>query len=94
MRLCLLIDADDTLWENSVYFERAIAEFIDYLDHPSLSPRAVREALDSIEAANIKKNGYGADNFTRNLGQCFSRLHGRRCESHELRRLSDMTDAG
>ena len=25
----LLIDADDTLWENNVYFERAIANFID-----------------------------------------------------------------
>ena len=29
----LLIDADDTLWENNVYFERAIAAFISYLDH-------------------------------------------------------------
>jgi len=24
----LLIDADDTLWENNIYFERAIARFI------------------------------------------------------------------
>ena len=24
----LLIDADDTLWENNIYFERAIADFI------------------------------------------------------------------
>jgi len=23
----LLIDADDTLWENNIYFERAIREF-------------------------------------------------------------------
>ena len=29
----LLIDADDTLWENNVYFERAIAAFISYLNH-------------------------------------------------------------
>jgi len=27
----LLIDADDTLWKNNVYFERAIAAFISYL---------------------------------------------------------------
>jgi putative hydrolase of the HAD superfamily len=24
----LLVDADDTLWENNIYFERAIAGFI------------------------------------------------------------------
>src|SRR4051812_37882134 len=29
----LLIDADDTLWENNIYFEEATEEFIDYLDH-------------------------------------------------------------
>ena len=27
-RQTLLFDADDTLWENNVYFERAIAAFI------------------------------------------------------------------
>ena len=34
----LLIDADDTLWENNVYFERAIAAFISYLNHHEYSP--------------------------------------------------------
>ena len=38
----LLIDADDTLWENNVYFERAIAAFIGYLNHQAYSPREVR----------------------------------------------------
>ena len=27
-RQTLMIDADDTLWENNIYFERAIAGFI------------------------------------------------------------------
>jgi len=27
MRLSVLIDADDTLWENNIYFERAFDEF-------------------------------------------------------------------
>ena len=34
----LLIDADDTLWENNIYFERAIANFISYLNHREYSP--------------------------------------------------------
>ena len=35
----LLIDADDTLWENNIYFERAIAAFISFLDHHEYSAR-------------------------------------------------------
>ncbi len=42
----LICDADDTLWENNIYFEHAISEFIRYLDHPRLSPVAVRQRLD------------------------------------------------
>ena len=32
----LLFDADDTLWENNIYFERAFDEFCEFLDHSSL----------------------------------------------------------
>ena len=31
MRQHLLIDADDTLWENNVYFERAFDAFVEFL---------------------------------------------------------------
>jgi len=34
----LLFDADDTLWENNIYFERSIAAFISYLNHREFSP--------------------------------------------------------
>jgi len=74
VRQHLLIDADDTLWENNVYFERAFDEFIAFLDHSSLTPLEVRTVLDEIELANIKTHGYGAENFARNLCQCYQRL--------------------
>ena len=32
----LIFDADDTLWECNIYFEQAIEDFIDYLDHSTL----------------------------------------------------------
>ena len=38
-RQYLIIDADDTLWENNIYFERAFDEFVEYLDHSTLSAR-------------------------------------------------------
>ena len=31
MNRCLIFDADDTLWENNIYFERAIGEFLELM---------------------------------------------------------------
>src|SRR5271157_6000804 len=70
----LLIDADDTLWENNVYFERAIAGFIGYLNHHEYSPAEVREALNAVERETILAHGYGLPSFTRSLVTCFERL--------------------
>jgi putative hydrolase of the HAD superfamily len=78
MRQFLIIDADDTLWENNIYFERAFDEFVSFLDHSSLTPPEVRAVLDAIEAVNAKAHGYGTLNFARNLLQTYERL----CERH------------
>ena len=77
----LIIDADDTLWENNIYFERAFEDFVGFLDHSSLTGPEVRAVLDEIELANAKVHGYGSLNFGRNLVQCYERLSERHiCE--------------
>lgn len=73
-RQTLLFDADDTLWENNIYFERAIASFISYLDHRFHSPEEVREHLNTCERATIAANGYGLKSFHQSLIQCFEQL--------------------
>jgi putative hydrolase of the HAD superfamily len=70
----LLIDADDTLWENNIYFERAIAAFIGFLDHKEYSAAEVRETLNAVERENILRRGYGLKSFTHALVECFERL--------------------
>lgn len=70
----LLIDADDTLWENNIYFERAIASFISYLDHRVHTPEEVREHLNACERATIAAHGYGLQSFRRSLITCFEQL--------------------
>jgi putative hydrolase of the HAD superfamily len=70
----LLFDADDTLWENNVYFERAITAFISYLDHRVHSPDEVREHLNTCERATIAAHGYGVQSFRRSLVACFEQL--------------------
>jgi len=70
----LLFDADDTLWENNIYFERAISSFISYLDHRVHSPEEVRERLNHVERATIKAQGYGLKSFRKSLIACFEQL--------------------
>ena len=70
----LLFDADDTLWENNIYFERAISSFISYLDHRVHSPEEVREHLNQVERATIKAQGYGLKSFRKSLIACFEQL--------------------
>jgi putative hydrolase of the HAD superfamily len=70
----LLFDADDTLWENNIYFERAITAFISYLDHRVHSAEEVRERLNHCERATIAEYGYGLQSFRRSLVDCFEQL--------------------
>jgi putative hydrolase of the HAD superfamily len=70
----LLIDADDTLWENNIYFERAIARFISFLNHHEHSPEQVREVLNDVERECIVTHGYGLHSFAHALVRTFERL--------------------
>jgi putative hydrolase of the HAD superfamily len=70
----LLIDADDTLWENNVYFERAIARFISFLNHHEFSAEQVRGVLNDVERECIVTHGYGLHSFSHALVNTFERL--------------------
>ena len=70
----LLIDADDTLWENNIYFERAIANFISFLNHHEYSAEQVRGCLNDVERECIVTHGYGLHSFAHALVRTFERL--------------------
>jgi putative hydrolase of the HAD superfamily len=80
----LIFDADDTLWENNIYFERAFDRFVDFLDHSALTPKQVREVLNEIELVNSKIHGYGTLNFGRNLQEAYQRLSEREIRTDDL----------
>jgi putative hydrolase of the HAD superfamily len=88
-RQSLIFDADDTLWENNIYFEQAFEQFCSYLGHSSMSPRQIRDVLDEIEIANIKIHGYGSVNFARNLSQCYRRLAERDISDRDLEAVKE-----
>jgi putative hydrolase of the HAD superfamily len=65
----LLIDADDTLWENNIYFERAIGKFISLLNHREYTPEQ-----NDVERDSIVRHGYGLNSFTHSLIETFEKL--------------------
>jgi putative hydrolase of the HAD superfamily len=69
-----LIDADDTLWENNIYFEEAIADFMLFLNHQHMSHEEVRLVINEVERETILERGYGYHSFAHSLVKTFERL--------------------
>jgi len=88
----LIFDADDTLWENNIYFERAFDDFVDFLDHSRLNPAEIREVLNEIELVNSKIHGYGSRNFGRNLQQAYRHLAEREIRDDDLRHVMSLAE--
>ncbi len=88
----LIFDADDTLWENNIYFEDAFERFCEFLNHSHLTADQVRAALDEIEIVNNKIHGYGAKNFARNLAQCYRHLCERGIAEEDVRRVMSFAE--
>jgi len=88
----LIFDADDTLWENNIYFERAFDDFVDFLDHSTLTPAQVRETLNEIELVNAKIHGYGSKNFGRNLQQAYRHLAEREIRGEDLDHVMSLAE--
>ncbi|NAS20488.1 HAD hydrolase-like protein [Herbidospora sp. NEAU-GS84] len=83
----LIFDADDTLWENNVFFERVIDDFLDWAAHPTLDRVQIRQILNDIERANAVTHGYGSRVFLRNLHETFERLQERPASLAERERI-------
>jgi putative hydrolase of the HAD superfamily len=89
----LIFDADDTLWENNIYFERAFDRFVDFLDHSRLTAAQVRDVLNEIELVNAKVHGYGSRNFGRNLQQAYQHLAEREIRPDDLNHVMSLAEA-
>jgi putative hydrolase of the HAD superfamily len=92
-RQSLIFDADDTLWENNIYFEAAFDRFCDYLSHSSMTPSDIRTVLDEIELVNSQIHGYGSRNFARNLATCYEHLAEREISDKDIETVMDFAHA-
>src|SRR5438876_6332 len=73
-RHTLLIDADDTLWENNVFFEKLIEDFISIVEPYGYTRAYVRHILNETERKNIRQYGYGVRSFGRSLEETYLKL--------------------
>ncbi len=75
-RQTLLVDADDTLWDNNVFFEETIEKFLTLVERLGYARRQIREVLNETERRNIVRHGYGTGSFRRSLAETYTQLAG------------------
>ncbi|MGW5361196.1 HAD family hydrolase [Actinopolymorpha pittospori] len=92
-RQVLIFDADDTLWENNLLYERVIEDFLDWLAHPTLDRAELRTMVEDVDAANAVAHGYGSRVFLRSLGQCLERLRARPATVAEQGQIEELAAA-
>src|ERR1700732_1794306 len=73
-RNTLLIDADDTLWENNVFFQKLIEDFITLVEPCGYTRSYIRHVLNETERKNIRQYGYGTRSFGRSLEETYLKL--------------------
>lgn len=89
MRYHLFIDADDTLWENNIYFEQAIHSFFTFLDHSQRTREEVRAVLDEVE----RLMGYGVANFTSSLVETYRRLTEKELREEDVQQVRQIGES-
>jgi putative hydrolase of the HAD superfamily len=70
----LLIDADDTLWENNIYFEQVSREYFAQLAARGVARARSEQLLWEREQRNVKLTGYGSKAFCQSLHQVAAEL--------------------
>jgi putative hydrolase of the HAD superfamily len=89
-RHTLLIDADDTLWENNIFFEKTIDDFITRLEHLGYTREYIRHILNETERRNIRQHGYGVRSFGRSLEETYLKLAGNTARRDMVKDIEQM----
>jgi putative hydrolase of the HAD superfamily len=91
-RQTLLIDADDTLWENNIFFEQSIDTYVDLLEPLGFSREYIRRILNETERRNIRQHGYGVSSFGRSLEETYMKLAGNFARKELVQQISGLAE--
>lgn len=85
----LIIDADDTLWENNIFYERCIADFADLMATHGFEREKALHTLEAVERERIPLVGYAPEEFAHSLVIAYQRL----CAAHRSPVEDEIADA-
>jgi putative hydrolase of the HAD superfamily len=89
-RMTLLVDADDTLWENNVFFEKTVDQFFELVEPFGYARAYARHILNETERRNIRQHGYGVRSFGRSLEETYMKLAGNLAQRGALVKITAM----
>lgn len=70
----IIFDADDTLWENNIYYLRAANDFFNLVEKQGINRLEAEKAFDELELKVVEKMGYGSINFIFILEELYRKL--------------------
>lgn len=70
----LLLDADDTLWENNIYFLDVTEQFLNVVEQHRIDREEARCFLTETERKNIPIHGYGSRSFGLSVVEAYHAL--------------------
>jgi putative hydrolase of the HAD superfamily len=89
MKPTLIVDADDTLWENNIYYEQCIAAFVELMVAQGFGRAEAERTVDIVERERTPQVGYAPEEFARSLVIAYQRL----CESNDRPIEDEVSDA-
>ncbi|MFT7476144.1 MAG: putative hydrolase of the HAD superfamily [Verrucomicrobiales bacterium] len=85
----LLIDADDTLWENIAVFNAVNAAYVEWI-LPNTTMQEIQSDLDALQVEFIEQHGYGRDTFQRSLIAGVERFGGRPASESDIAYVAEL----
>lgn len=74
MKRTLIIDADDTLWENNIYYEQCVDEFAELMTAQGFDRDEAIQLMDDVERERTPVVGYAPEEFARSMTIVYERL--------------------
>lgn len=73
-RPTLILDADDTLWENNIFYEEVRDTFADRMVREGFDRLEAQQAVDQVERERVPLVGYSPQEFVRSVVIAYRRL--------------------
>ncbi len=86
----ILFDADDTLWENNIYYLEANRDFFALITENGFEKEEIVKDFDNLEMKVIRKRGYGSINYVYILEELFKKYNNHSKSKLDYGRLQEI----